>query len=133
VADNKSMVATVIRWVALVASALVIVGFGAFAIDASREGSKEQVQSLSEGQRVPAKAHEHHGAVRRALDDADDAVLSPFSGVVDSNDRWVRHGIPSLLALLVYGVGLFLLANFLDSGRRRGHRGSVGFEASPPR
>jgi hypothetical protein len=113
------MVATVIRWVAVVASALVIVGFGAFAIDASREGSNQQVQRLSEGQPVTAKTSEHHGAVRRALDDADGAVLSPFSGIVDSNDRWVRHGIPALLGLLVYGVGLFLLANFLDSGRMR--------------
>jgi hypothetical protein len=128
------MVSVVIRWVAFLASLLVIVAFGAFAIDASREGSKEQVQRLAEGQQqTPAKTHEHHGAARRALDDADDTVLSPFSGIVDSNDRWVRHGIPALLALLVYGVGLFLLANFLDSGRRRGHRGSFGYEASPPR
>ena len=59
------MVATVIRWVAIVASALVIVGFGAFAIDASREGSNQQVERLSKRIRgCPRVERGHVGSMR---------------------------------------------------------------------
>ena len=32
-----------------------------------------------------------------------DVLLAPFAGLIDSDNAWVNHGVPSLLALLVYG------------------------------
>jgi hypothetical protein len=43
-------------------------------------------------------------------------LTSPFASVVVSDDAWVEHGIPLVLALLVYGAGLGFLARWA-SGR----------------
>jgi hypothetical protein len=48
-------------------------------------------------------------------------LLAPFSDVVSSNDSWVIRGVPTLLGLLVYGLGLGMLANFLP--RQESHAG----------
>src|SRR5215210_2976812 len=53
-----------------------------------------------------------HGPVREAIDDANDVLLDPFAGIVDSESPWVTRGVPSLLALAVFGFGLGMLANF---------------------
>ncbi len=40
-------------------------------------------------------------------------LLSPFAGLAEgAGSQWVRRGVPALLALLVYGFGLGLLARF---------------------
>ena len=44
--------------------------------------------------------------MREAIDDVNDVLLAPFASLIDSDNAWVNHGVPSLLALLVYGVGL---------------------------
>ena len=44
---------------------------------------------------------------RELLDDADDILLSPFAWAApDSGGKWARRGVPALLAVLVYGIGL---------------------------
>ena len=50
-----------------------------------------------------------------------DVLLAPFAGLIDSDNGWVNHGVPSLLALLVYGLGLGTLANMWP--KRRAHGG----------
>jgi hypothetical protein len=91
------------------------------------QSSKEQQQALGEGtgNRVqiaidPAPSakqenlrEQEHSSVREAIDDADDVLLQPFTGLVDSDSNWVQRGLPSLLGLLVYGLGLGMLANFM--------------------
>jgi hypothetical protein len=47
----------------------------------------------------------------------DDVLVSPFTGVVDSNSIWVRRLIPLALALLIYGLAGQYLARSL--GLRR--------------
>jgi hypothetical protein len=44
-------------------------------------------------------------------------ALSPFTGIVDSKDIWVRRGVPLGFALLIYGIGGLYLARAL--GLRR--------------
>ena len=58
--------------------------------------------------------------MREAIDDANDVLLTPLVDVVDSDNVWVNHGIPALLALLIYGVGLGFLANMLPKQRTHG-------------
>ena len=58
-----------------------------------------------------------NGTVHELVDDANDVLLGPFTGLVDSNERWVTHGVPTLLALLLYGFGLGMLANMLPKER----------------
>jgi hypothetical protein len=103
-----------------------------FALDETDKGSKTQQAKLSRelglttdpiapSEREEAIRERHHGAVRETIDDANDVLLRPFVDLVDSNSAWVNHGIPALLALLIYGVGLGFLANMLP--KQRAHSG----------
>ena len=86
-------------------------------VDANRHGSflDWRCRNLT-GLREPGeeRARERaHSRAREAIDDADDVLVAPFAGLVDgSASSWVRRGVPTLLALLVYGFGLSFLARF---------------------
>jgi hypothetical protein len=130
------MIARVVTWVSTLAALVVLVSFGLFAIDQAREGSKQQVAKISRelGKGSSAKANvnqadpsprterareRRHGDVREAIDDANDVLVSPFAGIVGSDSIWVQRGVPSLIALLLFGVGLRILAAYLPGGGRR--------------
>jgi hypothetical protein len=119
---------SLIRFVAIAISVIVVLGFAAFAIDETDKGSKTQQAKLAEELNSPvapvapddnqeASREARHGPVREALDDANDVLLRPFVDLVDSDSAWVNHGIPALLALLIYGLGLGMLANTLPKQR----------------
>jgi hypothetical protein len=130
------MIARLVSWVSLIASLVILASFGLFAVDQARNGSKQQVAKLG-GELEPAtnaatnvnqadpppkteRARERvHGTVRETIDDVDDVLVAPFAGVASSNDIWVQRGVPSLIALLVFGLGLRLLASYLPGGVRR--------------
>ena len=121
-----------IRLVAVVISGFVLVGFAFFAVDELDRGSKTQQQALGSGSSsevipiAPTPADEAareaaHGDVREVVDDVNDVLLGPFSDIVDPNDDvWFARGVPTLLALLLYGVGLGFLANMLPKHRAHG-------------
>jgi hypothetical protein len=126
---------SLIRLVAIITSIIVILGFAFFAVDEMDKGSKTQQQALAEelgtagaGDVAPIaptpqeeKAREaQNSGFREVIDDANDVLLGPFVGLIDSDSGWVNHGVPALLALLLYGVGLGLLANMLPRERVHG-------------
>ena len=121
-----------IRFVAIAISVVVVLGFAMFAIDETDKGSKTQQAKLERelgttsvpvapNEREEALREADHGTVREAIDDANDVLLRPFAELIDSNSGWVNHGIPALLALLIYGFGLGMLANMLP--KQRHHAG----------
>jgi hypothetical protein len=111
-----------LRLVAVVASAIVLVSFGLFAIDETRDASNASVAAIAglQATRVadPTSSEERarekaHGKVHEAIDDANDVLVKPFASIANSNSSsWVRRGVPTLLALLIYGLGLSFLARF---------------------
>jgi hypothetical protein len=125
---------SVIRFVAVVVSGFVLVGFAFFAADEMDRGSKTQQQALSNGLEgstpevipiAPTPADEAareaaHGDFRETVDDVNDVLLGPFTNLVDSNDVWAARGVPTILALLLYGFGLGFLANMLPKPRQHG-------------
>jgi hypothetical protein len=125
---------SLIRLVAMVMSGFVLVGFAFFAVDELDRGSKTQQQALAnelDGSApdvipiAPTPADEAareaaHGALREVVDDVNDVLLGPFTNLVDSKEVWVAHGVPTLLALLLYGGGLGFLANMLPKQRSHG-------------
>ena len=126
---------SVIRLAAIIASILVLLGFAFFAVDEMDKGSKTQQTAVGEGTGstaasevvaiAPAQDEENarekrNGAAHEAVDDVNDVLLAPFVGLIDSDDAWVNHGIPALLAVLLYGVGLGFLANLLPTERTHG-------------
>jgi hypothetical protein len=125
---------SVIRLVAIVMSGFVLFGFAFFAADELDRGSKTQQQALSnelEGASADpapiarssgdeAAREAAHGDFRELVDDVNDVLLAPFVDLVDSDDAWVARGVPTILALLLYGVGLGFLANMLPKHRAHG-------------
>jgi hypothetical protein len=119
------MLRSVLRLASTVATVLVALGFVLFAIDETGEGSRSTVSRL-EGTDVPspgAKAErareQRNGSVREAIDDANDVLLAPFSGLVEGWSDWASRGVSALLGFLLYGLGLRLLANYIPQPRRR--------------
>ena len=122
---------SIIRLLAMLLSGIILFGFTFFAVDELDRGSKNQQQALAneiEGKlddpapiaptpQDEAAREAAHSRFREGIDDVNDVLLAPFVDVVDSNDAWVNHGIPTLLGLLLYGVGLGFLANLLPKAR----------------
>jgi hypothetical protein len=106
-----------IRIVAVAACVLVALGFLLFAVDDLSSASQRQVAAVVSAPSSQEQARDRgHGSARRFIDDADDVLLSPFAGVTaSSHDSWAIRGVPTLLALLAYGLGLGFLANWIRS------------------
>jgi hypothetical protein len=111
-----------LRTAAIVASAIVLVSFALFAFDESRNASDAGVASIagldatreSNPTARQERARERaHASVREAIDDADDVLVAPFAPLTENtSSSWVARGVPTLLALLVYGFGLGFLARY---------------------
>jgi hypothetical protein len=123
---------SIIRLAGILTAIVVLLGFAFFAVDEMDRGSKTQQSALAEGTGTPAAPEvvavapppgeeaareRRNSGARELIDDANDVLLAPFAGLVDSESAWVNHGVPALLALLLYGVGLGLVANMLPKGR----------------
>jgi hypothetical protein len=126
------VLASLLRFIAICMCLLVGAGFALFAVDELQAGSETQQSAIDQQASgntevivPPAPSAEdeairerEHGKVREAIDDANDTLLTPFSQLVaTSKSNWVSHGVPALLALLVYGFGLGLLANMMPQAR----------------
>ena len=117
--------AAFVRTIAIVASSLVAVGFLLFALEQAGNGSQEQQAKINDALAEPAPTprqeflrERENGDVREFIDDTNDVLLAPFADLVGGDDLWMQRVIPALLALLVYGAGGLLLANFLPKPRR---------------
>ena len=116
------MLGTLLRAVSLVASAVVVLSFGLFALDETRAASQRttaEVEGLEAARTAdPNPAQERareraHSSGRELIDDADDTLLSPFTWAApDTTNKWALRGVPALAALVVYGFGLSFLARY---------------------
>ena len=125
---------SLVRLVAITCSGLVLLGFAYFATDEMSRGSKNQQNALASelagAQDPPPVApspdeeierERQNGTFREAVEDANDVLIGPFAGLVERADnRWVTHGVPALLGLLLYGLGLGMLANMIPKYRAHG-------------
>jgi hypothetical protein len=115
-----------LRLASVVICLITIASFALFAVNRTGAASAHQ-QSVLNGEvpssdatnaagtnvAAPAKGGEHEGTVRRAVDDASNAITSPFSGVVSSHSEWTTRSVRLLLALAVFGFGLGYLARLI--------------------
>ena len=115
-------VQNILRVASTIACGIVIAAFAMWATDEGRTGSDQQVARLSEGAPAPssptsaapvAPAEPEHGGVRGVVEDANDALLTPFDHVAQEAGPWPAHGVPALLALLTYGLLFRILIAYL--------------------
>ncbi len=111
-ADTRSVIHRALAFLSVLSCAFVLVSFLLFARDQTASASKHQTSELVAGTGVQGSTGSAHktGQPRRFIDDAAHTLTSPFDSIVRSNNPWVSRGIPTLLALLVYGPGLGFLA-----------------------
>jgi hypothetical protein len=135
----------IIRLIAVVFSAIVLLGFAFFATDEMSRGSQNQQNALSSelsstnsradddvsasrdlppvapSPQEEAQREKVNGTFREAVEDANDVLLGPFANLVESADNtWVVHAVPALLGLLLYGFCLGMLARMLPKHREHG-------------
>jgi hypothetical protein len=95
---------------------LVLASFALFAHDQMAGASQRQQTAELPGGGPPViagpTAPRKHAQPRRFIDGASDALTSPFSSVIQSTNDWVKHGVPAMMALIVYGLGLGYLSRF---------------------
>lgn len=109
---------------------IVILSFGAFAIEQTRTASNHQQEELAgppstaagasrstsgaDTKTAHGSAPAHEGSLHSALDEASDELTSPFAGLfAGSSSEWATRGAKLLLALALYGFGLGYLARVL--------------------
>ena len=114
-ADTGSVIHRALVLIACVTSALVVISFGLFARDQLAGASQHQVAEINAAQvTTPGVTPQptHHGQPRQFIDGAASTLTSPFKAIVQSGNQWVIHGIPTLFAVLVYGVGIGFIARY---------------------
>ena len=58
-----------------------------------------------------------NSSARELVDDGNDVLASPFTGLVESNGVWVQRLVPAALGLLLFGLGGLMLANWIPERR----------------
>jgi hypothetical protein len=114
-ADAGGVIHRALVLVALACSGLVLASFVMFARDQIAGAAKQQANAVSSpppGQVALPPKPKPQGQPGRFIDGAAGNLTSPFRSIVQSGSAWVDHGVPTILALLVYGVGLGYLARF---------------------
>jgi hypothetical protein len=112
-----------LRLIAIGASIVIVLSFGAFVSDQSTAGRENQIakvdRQVAPGAEVERLREKEHGQVREAIDDANDFLLNPFANLIDSDSLWAQRIVTAIIGLLLYGLGLALLANYFRPRRPR--------------
>jgi hypothetical protein len=113
--DTGSVISRVLRLTAFACCALIVASFAMFARDQTAGASEHQQTALVAGAHpttVSSGPAKPHAQPRRFIDNAAKVLTAPFDAIVQSSNLWVKHGLPALFAVLVYGFGLGYLARF---------------------
>lgn len=118
-------VQNILRIASTIACGIVLAAFVMWASDEGRTTSDQQVAQVDtkisgsptpDANAVPTAApapEAEHGGVRGAIEDANEALLSPFDHIAQDAGTWPAHFIPALLALLTYGLLGRILIGYL--------------------
>ena len=116
-------VSSLLRLASIVICVITVASFALFVTNQTKSASTHQQEVLNgavptEGSSPSSgsagEAFHHKSAVHRVIDEASEALTSPFSGVTaGSSSEWVIHGADVALALLVYGFGLGFLVRVI--------------------
>jgi hypothetical protein len=112
------MISWVLFKVSTLAALIILASFAMFAIEQAKEGSERQQASIANvnqpdpAPRTENQREQRHSGVRELIDDANDYLTKPFATVTDSNDIWVQRAVPTLLAFLLFAMGLRIVASY---------------------
>lgn len=116
------MIQSILRYASIAITAILVLSFVMFVSDQSSSGTASEVATLNSqngstttptapAPKPPAK---EHGEPRSTIDKVAADLTRPFEGFAgNSKSKWARKGIPTLIALLIFGFGLSLLAGYM--------------------
>jgi hypothetical protein len=112
-----------LRLLSVLCSLVLLVSFAMFASDQADHGSKQTVARIAANDNSPAPAEpapkpdatKEHSGFRKAVDGANDKLVGPFKGVIATDSVWAEHIAQSVLAFLVFGVGIGFLARYAST------------------
>jgi hypothetical protein len=117
-----------IRLISKVICLVLILSFGMFITDELTTASGNQTALAgSHAQKVVVR--DAHGReinpdktkIRAKLDQVNDALTSPaeklVTGTSGTTSPWVERAVPFILGMLFFGLGLHMLANWLEMSR----------------
>ena len=113
--ETRGVISRILRLAAFACCALIVLSFAMFARDQMAGASAHQQTELVAGAGATAgsgAATKPHAQPRRFIDSAARALTSPFDAIVQSSNAWVKHGLPAVFAMIVYGLGLGYLARY---------------------
>jgi hypothetical protein len=113
--ETRGVISRTLRLAAFLCCALIVLSFAMFARDQMAGASAHQQTELVAGASATAgsaAATKQHAQPRRFIDNAAKVLTSPFDAIVQSSNAWVKHGLPAVFAMVVYGLGLGYLARY---------------------
>jgi hypothetical protein len=119
-----SPLASVLRLASVLACLIVIVSFALFVVDQTGNASAHQqavVNAAAPGsaavptsQAPAASGKQGESSTRRTIDEAAEAVTSPFSFATEAtSSEWLSRGIGLLLTLFFYGFVLGFITRMI--------------------
>ena len=116
------MIQSILRYTSIAITAILVLSFVMFVTDQSASGTASEVATLNSengstttpAPATPKPPAKQHGEPRKTIDDVAKKLTNPFDGFVShSTSKWVRKGVPTLIALLLFGFGLSVLAGYM--------------------
>jgi hypothetical protein len=113
--------AALVRVVSRIVCLIVVASFVIFAVNQTSSASTHQQNELSgtgatatTQASTTAPATPHESTLHKTIDEVAAKLTSPFSGITaGSTSQWAIRGVGTVMALLVYGVGLGYVARVL--------------------
>src|SRR4051794_27071494 len=98
-----------------------------FVVDEGGKGSTQQVQKVQDDINTTSpdattekQREARHSKVREKIDDANDVLVKPFTGLVSgSGSVWVQRGVTTALALVLYGLLARVLISYVAQAPSR--------------
>jgi hypothetical protein len=108
------MISTLLRTAAVVCSLIIAISFLLFVIDQTKGSETNAVQEIQGVQHPVGPPPKPVHQPRKFIDHAAHDLTTPFNGLVDNKGAWVRHIVPDLLGVLLFGLGLGYLARVVS-------------------
>jgi hypothetical protein len=114
-----STLAAALRLASIVLCLIVGVSFALFVIHQTSSASAHQQHVVNSPDEEPrsfrsTSTRGEKSSPRKTIDEAAEAVTSPFSGLTDSwSSEWSKRGVLLLLTLVIYGFGLGFVARVM--------------------
>ena len=101
-----------LRLLSTLACGVVLIAFVLFAVD-----NRDDANQFAQAPAAATLAEPQHDGARGVIENLNDTLVAPFEGVATSDDPWVAHAVPALLALIAYGLLARLLIGYIPARR----------------